>query len=118
MAVSRAFRGYAMVTLIAAVAAVGLAMITACATPPAITRIDTRDVVVTKIERPLTEQQVRETVPPAPMGRRPEALSAALDLALAQMCAWVRYAERADPMLQHSAGIPVTQRVNEPICQR
>lgn len=95
-----------------------LIIVAACATPPAITRIDTRDVVVTKIERPLTEQQVRETVPPAPMGRRPDAIPAALDLAIAKLCEYVGYAERADPMLMHSAGVAITQRVREPICGR
>lgn len=93
-------------------------ILTACATRPPIVRVDTREVVVTRIEKALTEQQVRDTVPPAPMGRRPEALSAALDLALAKLCEYVAYAERADPMLQHSAGVAITQRVRELVCQR
>lgn len=98
--------------------ATAFVILAACAQRTPIVRIEPRPVIVTKIEKALTVQQVQETAPPAAMGRRPESLPAALDLALAQMCAWVKYAERADPMIQHSAGMTPTQRVVEPICQR
>jgi hypothetical protein len=102
-----------MKKLIAAAAALAAA---ACTTAGPL-EIETRDVVVTRTERPVTEAQVREAAPPAPLGPRPASLSATLDAALAKLCEYVRYAELADPLIQHAAGIAVTQRVAEPVCQ-
>lgn len=96
----------------------GALALSACATPAPIHDIRTQEVAVTHVERAVTEQQVREIAPPAPMGPRPSALSAALDLAVAKLCEYVGYAGRADPLLQHAAGLTPVQRVVEPICQR
>ena len=79
--------------------------------------IETQDVVVTHVERAITEQQVRETAPPAPLGPRPPAISGALDAALAKLCEYVGYADRADTLLQHGAGLQPARRVFEPIWQ-
>jgi hypothetical protein len=102
-----------MKTLILSAALLALA---ACATAP-VREIETQEVVVTHVERAITEQQVRETAPPAPMGPRPGTVSAALDASLAKLCEYVSYADRADTLLQHGAGMAPVQRVMEPICQ-
>ncbi len=70
-----------------------VALLAACAGHAPPLQIETRDVAVTADAR------------------------AALDLALAQICEWVRYGTRADILLQHAAGIaPIEQRVREPVC--
>ncbi|MGE0179001.1 MAG: hypothetical protein AB7O91_04170 [Sphingomonas sp.] len=91
--------------------------LSACATAP-VREIETRDVVVTRTERPITEQQVRDAPPPAPLPSRPTDARAALELALAQVCSWVAWGLRVDPLLQHSAGMPIAGRIAEPACQR
>lgn len=103
-----------MKTILSLFAAMAL---TACATRAPVHEIRTQEVAVTHVERPVTEQQVREIAPPAPMGPRPSTLRAALDLAVAKLCEYVGYADRADPLLQHAAGLTPVQRVVEPICQ-
>jgi hypothetical protein len=87
----------------------------ACAHGP--TEIRTQEVAVTHVERAITPDQVRAVAPPAPMGPRPSSMSAALDLAIAKLCEYVGYADRADTLLQHAAGMTPVQRVLEPICR-
>src|SRR5690348_11015808 len=43
---------------------------------------------------------------PAPLPKRPADARAALDVALAQVCRFVSYALKADPLLRLSAGLP------------
>ena len=92
-----------------------IALLACCATPAPITEVQTREVVVTRTERAITPDQLPE--PPAPLGARPSAVSAALDLAVAQLCAWVSYAERADSLLQIAAGAEPQNRISEPVCR-
>lgn len=99
--------------LISTVVCLGLA---ACATTR-VREIETRDVVITRTERPLTSAQVEGLAPPAPLGPRPGPLSSALDAAMAKLCEYVGWADRADAMLRHAAGLPAAQRIVEPVCQ-
>ncbi|MEA3042956.1 MAG: hypothetical protein QOH47_794 [Sphingomonadales bacterium] len=91
---------------------------TACATTGARVReVQTQDVVVTHVEQAITAQQVRDTAPPPPMGPRPATISGALDAALAKLCEYVGYADRADVLIHHGAGLAPASRVFEPVCQ-
>lgn len=90
--------------------------IAACASS-GVKEIETHEVVVTRTERAVSEEQVRETVPPAPLSPRPADVSSALDVAIAKLCEWVGYGEKADLLLQHAAGISPAQRVVEPVCR-
>ena len=98
------------------VAISGIAL-TACAHTP-VREIETHEVAVTHVERALTEQQVRDNTPPAPLGARPATLAAMADALAAKLCEYVLWGQRADAMNQHAAGMTPAARVAEPICQR
>lgn len=77
-------------------------MLAACSTPPVQTR--TVEVKVPVAVQPIKPAQV-PAVPP-PLGPRPQSLSAAADLLLADHCKWVAYGLLTDPLLRVSAGEP------------
>lgn len=87
----------------------------ACATRGPVREIQTRDVVVTHVERAVRPDQV--PTPPAPLEQRASPISAALDQAVAKICEYVAYADFADPLLQHAAGAAAVSRIVEPVCQ-
>ncbi|MGF1550302.1 MAG: hypothetical protein ACFBQW_07200 [Sphingomonadaceae bacterium] len=91
------------------------AALAGCATRP-VTRVDTRPVLVPVTERAVAPAQL--PVPPAPLGPNPGDAVAALDLALAKLCEYVAYAETADLLLLHAAGLDPEARVEEPVCRR
>jgi hypothetical protein len=95
--------------------ACAIAALAGCATAP-VKEIATRDVVVTRTEKSVKAADV--PTPPAAMPARPGNISAALDLALAKLCEYVGYTEKADPLLQNAAGVSLGDRVREPICRR
>lgn len=98
----------------ALVAFLSVALLVSCATPAPVREVAVQEVVITRTERAVAASDV--PTPPAPLAARPADISASLDLALAQVCAWVAYAEKADPLLQIAAGIAVAPRVQEPAC--
>lgn len=75
---------------------------TSCSTPPAVTKVQTVEVKVPVAVQPIRSDQV--PVLPAPLPKRPDSPSAALDVALAKICEFVGYAVQADPLLRISAG--------------
>lgn len=87
--------------------------LTACATPA--TRTQTVEVKVPVAVQPITAAQV--PTPPAPLGPRPQNLSAAADTLLAKVCEFVGYAIKADPLLRLSAGAPPRDLPKFPECE-
>lgn len=81
-------------------AMLAISLLAACATPA--TRTQTVEVKVPVAVQPITAAQV--PTPPAPLGPRPQNLSAAADTLLAKVCEFVGYAIKADPLLRLSAG--------------
>jgi hypothetical protein len=89
-------------------------MVASCATGP------TKDRIV-EVDKPVAVQPIRaDQIPaiPAPLPKRPANVSSALDLALAQVCAFVGYALKADPLLRVSAGLPPREVPKFPECER
>jgi hypothetical protein len=97
--------------LVSLIAAAGLA---ACATPA--TRIETVEVKVPVAVHPVAPKDVPQI--PAPLGPRPKDARAALDVSQAQVCRFVAYALKADPLLRISAGLPPLEPVKFPECER
>lgn len=89
------------------------AALTACATPA--TRTVTQEVRVPVATQPLKPEQV--PTPPAPLGPRPQSLSAAADVLLAAHCEFVAYVLKADPLLRISAGLPPKELPPFPECE-
>lgn len=83
-------------------------------TPPVRDRIV--EVKVPVPVQPITAAQVPAL--PAPLPKRPDSPSVALDLALAKVCEFVSYALRADPLLRISAGLPPLEVRRFPECER
>lgn len=104
-----------MKKLILACCASACLALAACASGSTEKEIQTHEVVVTRTEKAVTPAQV--PTPPRPIAARPADASSALDTLAAKLCEYVGYADRADPLLQNAAGMTVTQRVLEPICQ-
>lgn len=86
----------------------------ACQTPAVKDRVVEVDKPVAV--QPITAAQV-PTVP-APLGPRPQSLSAAADTLLAKVCELEAYALRADPLLRLSAGLPQQQLPPFKECER
>lgn len=89
-------------------------ILTACATPA--TRTETVTVKVPIAIQPIKPAQV--PTPPAPLGPRPNSLSAAADTLLAKVCQLESYVLRADPLLRVSAGLPPAALPKYPECER
>lgn len=85
---------------------VGIALLalilTACATPPPVTKVQTVEVKVPVWMNPLRPDQV--PTPPAALPKRSGNLAADADTLLAKVCEFVAYAVQADPLLRISAG--------------
>jgi len=73
----------------------------ACSTPT-VTKVETVEVKVPVAVQPIRADQV--PTPPAPLGPRPQSLSAAADTLLSKWCEAVSYIVQADPLLRISAG--------------
>ena len=65
--------------------------------------------------QPIKPEQV--PTPPAPLGPRPDSLSAAADMLLAKVCEFVAYTLRADPLLKVSAGQRPADAQRYPECE-
>jgi hypothetical protein len=88
--------------------------VAACQTPAVHDR-------VVPISVPIAVQPIKPSdVPalPAPLPKRPADARQALDLALAQVCAFVAYGLKADPLLRVSAGLPPLEPQRYPECER
>lgn len=79
------------------------------------TRTQTVEVRVPVAIQPIKPDQVPAV--PAPLGPRPQSLSAAADLLLAKHCEFVAYALKADPLLRLSAGEPQQALPQFPECE-
>jgi hypothetical protein len=79
-----------------------------------------RDRIV-EVVKPVAVQPIKpDQVPalPAPLPKRPADARQALDLALAQVCTFVAYGLKADPLLRVSAGMPQVSAPRYPECER
>jgi hypothetical protein len=85
----------------------------ACATPA--TRTETVEVKVPVAVQPIKPEQVPAV--PAPLGPRPQSLSAAADVLLAKHCEFVAYALKADPLLRLSAKMGMQALPKFPECE-
>lgn len=108
--VDRRFRITLAVQLLCLVAIV---LLSACATPAI--KTETVEVKVPVAVQPIKPTQV--PVVPAPLGPRPDSLSAAADQLLAKHCEFVAYALLADPLLRLSAGLPQQPLPQFPECE-
>ena len=64
---------------------------------------------IVEVKVPIATQPIKPAdVPkvPAPLGPRPQSLSAAADVLLSKVCELEAYALKADPLLRLSAGLP------------
>jgi hypothetical protein len=88
-------------------------MLTACSTPAVRDRVVTVSVpIATKPLKPADVPAV-----PAPLGPRPQSLSAAADALMSKVCELEAYVLRADPLLRLSAGMPQQALVKFPECE-
>jgi hypothetical protein len=88
--------------------------LTACSTPATKT-------VVQEVRVPVAVQPIKPAdVPalPAPLPKRPADARQALDVALAQVCRWVAFGLRAEPLLRVSAGLPPQEAPAYPECSK
>jgi hypothetical protein len=92
----------------------GALVLAACQTPP--TRTETVEVKVPVATHPVAPADVPAL--PAPLPQRPADARQALDVALAQVCRFVAYAVKADPLLRLSAGLPAEDAPKYPECER
>jgi hypothetical protein len=95
--------------------AIAALLLAGCSTPT-VTKIETVEVKVPVAVQPIRPDQVPQ--PPAPLPKRPDSPSAALDVALAKVCEWVAYGVQADPLLRISAGVPPAPLPRFPACER
>jgi hypothetical protein len=86
----------------------------ACETPA--TRTETIEVKVPVAVQPIKPADVPK--PPAPLGPRPQSLSAAADALLSKVCEFVGYTVKADPLLRVSAGQSPVELPRYPECER
>lgn len=89
-------------------------VLSGCATGA--TRIQTVEVKVPVAVQPIKPAQVPPV--PAPLGPRPQSLSAAADVLLADHCKWVAYGLLTDPLLRVSAGMPQLPLPRYPECEK
>jgi hypothetical protein len=97
------------------VIAVVLSALTASCSTPVV-----RDRVV-EVDKPIAVQPIKPAdVPPvpAPLGPRPQSLSAAADVLMSHWCAAVAYMLKADPLLRVSAGMPQEALPEYAECER
>jgi hypothetical protein len=87
-------------------------VLSGCATEA--TRTQTVEVKVPVAVQPIKPDQVPAV--PAPLGPRPQSLSAAADQLLAKHCEFVGYALKADPLLRLAAGLPPLELPKFPEC--
>jgi hypothetical protein len=92
---------------------VGL-LLAACSTPAIKDRIVTVSMPIAT--RPLKPADLPAA--PAPLGPRPQSLSAAADVLMSKVCELEAYVLRADPLLRLSAGLPQQALANYPECER
>jgi hypothetical protein len=78
------------------------------------TRTETVEVKVPVATHPIAPAAVPQL--PAPLPKRPADARSALDLALGQVCRFVSYALKADPLLRLSAGLPPQEAPKYPEC--
>jgi hypothetical protein len=86
----------------------------ACQTPATKT-------VVQEVRVPVAVQPIKPAdVPalPTPLPKRPADARQALDVALAQVCRWVAFGLRAEPLLRVSAGLPPQEPPAYPECSK
>jgi hypothetical protein len=91
-----------------------IALLAGCSTPAIKDRI-------VEVDKPVAVQPIKPAdVPPvpAPLGPRPQSLSAAADLLLAKHCEFVAYALKTDPLLRLSAGLQQQALAKFPECER
>lgn len=96
------------------VAVVVLSALTANCSTPAI-----KDRLV-EVDKPVAVQPIKPAdVPavPAPLGPRPQSLSAAADVLLSKWCAAVAYMLKADPLLRVSSGMQQQALARYPECE-
>jgi hypothetical protein len=96
--------------LVPLIAAAGLS---ACSTPAV------RDRVI-EVKVPIATHPIKPAdvpVPPAPLPPRPQSLSAAADVLLADHCSWVAFGLKAWPLLRVSAGLPPQDLPSYPECE-
>jgi hypothetical protein len=77
--------------------------------------------VVQEVRVPVAVQPIKPAdVPalPAPLPKRPADARQALDVALAQVCRWVAFGLRAEPLLRVSAGLPPQEAPAYPECSK
>jgi hypothetical protein len=84
----------------------------ACQTPAV--KTETVEVRVPVATHPIAAADV--PVLPTPLPKRPADARAALDVALAQVCRFVSYGLKADPLLRLSAGLPPQEAPKYPEC--
>jgi hypothetical protein len=89
-------------------------MVAGCQTPAV--KTETVEIKIPVAVQPIKAEQVPQL--PAPLPRRPADARAALDLALAQVCHFVAYALKADPLLRLSAGLPPQTLPKYPECEK
>jgi hypothetical protein len=94
--------------------ACGLSLLAACSTPAIKEKVV--EVRIPVATRPIAAASVPKL--PAPLPKRPADARTALDLALAQVCRFVSYALKADPLLRVSAGLPQQEAPRYPECER
>lgn len=89
-------------------------LLASCSSPPV--RVETVEVKVPVAVQPIKADQVPAA--PAPLGPRPQSLSAAADVLLSKVCEWVAYGIKADPLLRVSAGAQQKALAKYPECER
>jgi hypothetical protein len=89
-------------------------MMSSCSTPATKT-------VIQEVRVPVAVQPIKPAdVPalPTPLPKRPADARQALDVALAQVCRWVAFGLRAEPLLRVSAGLPPQEPPAYPECSK
>lgn len=94
-------------------AVAGSIALAGCATPAV--RTETVTVKVPVAVQPIKATNIPQA--PAPLGPRPQSLSAAADVLLGKWCEAVSYMLKADPLLRVSAGEPPQALPRFPECE-
>ena len=88
-------------------------MLAACSTPAIKDRIVTVSIPIAT--HPIKPADVPPV--PAPLGPRPQSLSAAADVLLSKVCEWVAFGIRVQPLLRVSAGEKQAELPRFPECE-
>ena len=94
----------------------GTAIALAGCSTPTVTKVETVEVKVPVAVQPIRADQVPAV--PAPLPKRPDSPSAALDVLLSKWCEAVGYMVQADPLLRLSAGEPPAPLPRFPECEK